>query len=145
MLLAEQRVEACLAQWKLAGRVIARCKGEALSLVRFRHPFEPRLSPVYLGDYVTLDAGTGIVHSAPAYGVEDFVSCKAHGMDDDEVLNPVQGDGRYAATLARFGGMKIWDANPRIVETIREHGCLFSAERYEHPYMHCGRHKTPII
>ena len=145
LLLAEQRVEPCLAQWKLAGRVIARCKGEALSLIRFRHPFEPRLAPVYLGDYVTLDTGTGIVHSAPAYGVEDFLSCKAHGMDDDEILNPVQGDGRYTPGLAHFGGLKIWDANPKIVETIREQGCLFSAARYEHSYMHCWRHKTPVI
>ncbi len=54
---------------------------------------------MYLGDYVTLDTGTGIVHSSPAYGVEDFVSCKAHGMTDSEILNPVQGDGVYAASL----------------------------------------------
>src|SRR5690606_1905251 len=67
--------EACLARYKLAGKALASCKGAALEHLRFRHPFYDREAPVYLGDYVTLDTGTGIVHSAPAYGVEDFESC----------------------------------------------------------------------
>lgn len=146
LLLAAERAAPCLAQWGLpAGRVLATCKGAALELVRFAHPFYPRQSPVYLGEYVTLDAGTGIVHSAPAYGVEDFVSCKAHGMTDAEILNPVQGDGVYAASLPIFGGLHIWKANPVVVETIREHGALFDARPNAHSYMHCWRHRTPII
>jgi isoleucyl-tRNA synthetase len=145
LVVATDLVEACLKRWKLEGEEVARCKGKALELVRFRHPFADRFAPVYLGDYVTLDSGTGLVHSAPAYGIEDFASCKQHGMADADILQPVLGDGTYASWLPDFAGLSIWDANPRIVEHIRAHGCLFSVEHYPHSYMHCWRHKTPII
>ena len=145
LLLAAERVSACLDAWGLEGRVIARCRGDALAGMRFSHPLYERESPVYLGDYVTLDTGTGIVHSAPAYGVEDFQSCKAHGMADADILQPVQADGVYSESLPRFGGLHIWKANPRIVEALRESGALLSATKYTHSYMHCWRHKTPII
>ncbi|PMY07285.1 isoleucine--tRNA ligase, partial [Pseudomonas sp. GW460-13] len=104
-----------------------------------------RLSPVYLGDYVTTDTGSGIVHSAPAYGVEDFQSCKAHGMADSDIISPVMGNGVYAGTLPLFGGLSIWDANPKIVEVLQASGNLFNSHKYTHSYMHCWRHKTPII
>ena len=94
---------------------------------------------------MTLEQGTGIVHSSPAYGVDDFESCRRYGMADDDILNPVQGDGRYAASLPLFGGLKIWDANPKIVDKLREAGALLHAEKFTHSYMHCWRHKTPII
>jgi isoleucyl-tRNA synthetase len=145
LVLAESLVEATLARCKLAGRVVALAKGAALEHLAFRHPFYDRASPVYLGDYVTAEQGTGIVHSSPAYGIEDFLSCRRYGMSDDEMLNPVGGDGRFAASLPHFGGMKIWEANPGIVEKIRESGALFHAEKFTHSYMHCWRHKTPII
>jgi isoleucyl-tRNA synthetase len=145
LVLASERRDACLATYQLAGMTIAQARGERLSQIRFRHPFYDRDAPVYLGDYVTLDAGTGIVHSAPAYGVEDFVSCKAHGMTDEQILNPVQGDGVYEASLPLFGGMKIWDANAKIVDVMRERGVLLHVEKYTHSYMHCWRHRTPVI
>ena len=85
------------------------------------------------------------MHSSPAYGIEDFLSCRRYGMKDDEMLNPVQGDGRFAESLPFFGGLKIWDANPRIVEKLRESSALFHAEKFVHSYMHCWRHKTPVI
>ena len=71
---------------------------------------------------MTLDTGTGIVHSAPAYGVEDFNSCRRYGMKDDEILTPVLSDGKFADTLPFFGGMMIWKANPAIVAKLREVG-----------------------
>jgi isoleucyl-tRNA synthetase len=145
LLLATERRDACLATYKLSGTTIAQAPGSKLSLIRFRHPFYDRDAPVYLGDYVTLDTGTGIVHSSPAYGVEDFISCKAHGMTDEEILNPVQGDGVFAASLPLFGGMRIWDANAKIVDVIREHGALLHVEKFTHSYMHCWRHRTPVI
>ncbi len=145
LILAGDLRNACLARYGLTGEVIATCTGKALELIKFRHPFYDRLSPVYLGDYVTLEQGTGIVHSAPAYGIEDFNSCRAYGMRDDEILTPVHGDGRYAHSLDRFGGLNIWKANPQIVETMREHGTLFHAMPFTHSYMHCWRHKSPII
>ncbi len=145
LVLAAELQEACLARFKLAGTTVASVKGAALEGLEFRHPFYDRLAPVYLGDYVTLDTGTGIVHSAPAYGVEDFESCRRYGIRDDDILNPVQGDGRYAASLQFFGGLSIWDANAKIVAKLRESGALFSEAPYAHSYMHCWRHKTPVI
>jgi len=127
-------------------REIGKAKGRALENIRFKHPLYDRTSPVYLGDYVTLDSGTGIVHSAPAYGVEDFDSCRKYGMKDDEILTPVLGDGKFAASLPLFGGMQIWDANGKIVRLLRESGALFAVDwKYTHSYMHCWRHKTPVI
>ncbi|HET7159444.1 MAG TPA: class I tRNA ligase family protein, partial [Burkholderiales bacterium] len=126
-------------------RVLGTAKGVSLEHIEFRHPFYDRVSPIYLGEYVTLDAGTGIVHSAPAYGVEDFQSCRRYGMKDDEILTPVMGDGKYASTLPLFGGMHIWKANPKIVELMAERGVLLAKADELHSYMHCWRHKTPII
>jgi len=145
LVLAAERVAACLETYGLTGEVLATCKGHALELVKFQHPFFDRLSPVYLGEYVTTDTGTGVVHSAPAYGIEDFASCKHYGMKDDEILQPVLGDGTYAASLPEFGGQSIWKSNPAIVEHIRARGNLFHAHRHAHSYMHCWRHKSPII
>jgi isoleucyl-tRNA synthetase len=145
LVLAADLQEACLARFGLTGTTVASVKGAALEGLAFRHPFYDRLSPVYLGEYVTLDTGTGIVHSAPAYGVEDFDSCRRYGMRDDDILNPVQADGRYAASLPFFGGLSIWDANAKIVAKLREVGALFHEEPYVHSYMHCWRHKTPVI
>ncbi|HSE02304.1 MAG TPA: class I tRNA ligase family protein, partial [Burkholderiales bacterium] len=105
-----------------------------------------RRAPVYLGEYVTLDTGTGIVHSAPAYGVEDFDSCRRYGMKDEEMLTPVMGDGKFVPGLPLFGGMMIWKANPQIVRTLEERGVLFARDdKHVHSYMHCWRHKTPVI
>ena len=145
LLLAHDLVAACLARYGLAGSIAATTRGAALERIAFRHPFHERASPIYLGEFVTLEQGTGIVHSAPAYGIDDFISCRRYGMTDDEILKPVQGDGRFAANLPFFGGMRIWDANPRIVDRLAESGALFHAEKFTHSYMHCWRHKTPII
>ena len=145
LILAAERVAALLESYGLTGTVIATCKGKALELIEFRHPFYPRNSPVYLGDYVTLETGTGLVHSAPAYGVEDFVSCRAHGISDAQILNPVMGDGRYVSSLPEFGGLSIWEANPKIVAHMKANGSLLNVHKHAHSYMHCWRHKTPII
>jgi len=146
LILAADLQEACLARYKLTGTTLASCKGAALENIRFRHPLYERTSPVYLGDYVTLESGTGIVHSAPAYGVEDFDSCRRYGMKDDEILTPVMGDGRYVSSLPDFGGLSIWDANPKIVKALEAKGALLAVDwKHAHSYMHCWRHKTPVI
>jgi len=145
LILAADLQQACLDRYGLQGETVATCKGRQLEHINFRHPFYDRLSPVYLGSYVTLEQGTGIVHSSPAYGIEDFNSCRAYGMKDDEMLTPVQGDGRYAASLPLFGGLNIWKANPQIVEVIKERGALLHSMPEQHSYMHCWRHKTPVI
>ncbi len=145
LILAADLREACLARYGLEGTVVASCSGAALERIEFCHPLYERRSPVFLGDYVTLDTGTGIVHSAPAYGVEDFESCRRYGMKNDEILTPVMSDGRYDPALPLFGGLRIWDANPKIVETLTERGALLHSATFGHSYMHCWRHKTPII
>jgi isoleucyl-tRNA synthetase len=138
-------VSACLKRYGLDGEIVATANGAALEGIAFHHPFYDRASPVYLGEFVTLEHGTGLVHSSPAYGIDDFNTCRRYGMHDDDMLNPVQGDGVFAADLPFFGGMKIWDANPKIVDKLRGADALFHAEKYPHSYMHCWRHKTPII
>ncbi|WP_205743467.1 isoleucine--tRNA ligase [Halomonas alimentaria] len=146
LVLAEELVESCLERYGLEGEVIATAKGTAFDGIRFRHPFYERLSPVYLADYVESEVGsTGIVHSSPSYGVDDFVTCREHGMSFDEMLNPVQGDGVYADDLPFFGGQLIWKANPQIVAKLEEVGALMAHQPIIHSYMHCWRHKTPVI
>ncbi|MBC7470281.1 MAG: isoleucine--tRNA ligase, partial [Ramlibacter sp.] len=151
LVLASVLVESCMERYRLSGTVLATVKGEQLANLNFRHPLydvDPgyrRLSPVYLADYATAQDGTGIVHSSPAYGVNDFNSCVAHGMAYDDILNPVQGNGSNAPELPLFGGLNIWKAAPIIVEAIRDAGRLFATETINHSYPHCWRHKTPVI
>jgi isoleucyl-tRNA synthetase len=151
LLLAESLVEACLKRYGLHGKVLATVEGEALDGLQFEHPLYEvdagyrRLSPVYLADYATADDGTGIVHSSPAYGVDDFNSCIAHGVAYDDILNPVQGNGSYAPDFPLFGGLNIWKAVPQIIDTLKNAGRLFATETITHSYPHCWRHKTPVI
>lgn len=151
LLLASALVEKCLARYQLEGTVVATTKGRSLDGIRFRHPLAhvhagyDRTSPVYLADYATAEDGTGIVHSSPAYGVDDFNSCRANGMKVDEILNPVQGHGSYEDALPLFGGQNIWKAAPVIIDTLRDAGRLFNTDKLVHSYPHCWRHKTPVI
>ena len=151
LLLAAVLVDKCLERYQLTGQVLATTHGKHLALLNFMHPLYDvdagyrRFSPVFLADYATADDGTGIVHSSPAYGVEDFNSCVANGMAYDDILNPVQGNGRYVDDLPLFGGLNIWKACPVVIETLREHGRLFATDNIVHSYPHCWRHKTPVI
>jgi isoleucyl-tRNA synthetase len=151
LVLAQTLVEKCLERYQLTGQVVATALGEKLGLLKFKHPLAhvhagfDRFSPVFLADYATADDGTGIVHSAPAYGVEDFNSCVANGIAYDDILNPVQGNGRYVDELPLFGGLNIWKACPEIINTLREAGSLFATHDIVHSYPHCWRHKTPVI
>ncbi len=156
LLLAAVLVEKCLERYQLSGTVLATTQGKNLAQLNFMHPFYDvaddkghfgyrRFSPVFLADYATADDGTGIVHSSPAYGVEDFNSCIANGIATDDILNPVQGNGRYVDELALFGGLNIWKACPLVIEKLREHDRLFATHDILHSYPHCWRHKTPVI
>ena len=151
LILCEKLAEDALKRYGMTGEVVATVKGEAFDHIRFKHPlsqFEPaydRFSPVFLADYVDATAGTGIVHAAPAYGTEDFAVCKKNGITNDEILNPVMGNGVYAETLPLFGGLHIWKANPVICETMQKAGVLLHYSKQVHSYMHCWRHKTPLI
>ena len=151
LVLAETLVETCLERFGLQGNVLATTKGDQLGGLNFRHPLYDvdagyqRLSPVYVADYVSDSDGTGIVHSAPAYGVDDFNSCVANGLAYDDILNPVQGNGAYAADFPLFGGLHIWKAVPVILEALKNAGRLMATQKITHSYPHCWRHKTPVI
>jgi isoleucyl-tRNA synthetase len=145
LLLAEELVEACLARYGLSGAVVATTSGKALELIDFRHPFYDRLSPVYLADYVELGAGTGVVHSSPAYGVDDFNISKQYGLSNDDIIGPVQSNGVYVDSLEFFGGLFVFKASQAIIDKLTEVGALLHTEVITHSYMHCWRHKTPLI
>ncbi|WP_127996208.1 isoleucine--tRNA ligase [Piscinibacter defluvii] len=151
LVLAATLVEKSLARYGLQGTVLATTSGEKLGGLQFRHPLAhvhpgyDRVAPVYLADYVTAEDGTGTVHSSPAYGLDDFNSCVAHGLKTDDILNPVQGHGAYAADFPLFGGMGIWKAVPVIIEALKDAGRLFATETITHSYPHCWRHKSPVI
>ncbi len=153
LILAKERIELCMQIYQIQDyTILATCQGKYLENIYFKHPLfnaheqYARLSPIYAEEYVSIDTGTGIVHSAPAYGIEDFQSCKSRGLKDDDIINPVLGHGVYASSLALFGNMHIWKANSVIVETLDTNGALFAHNKnYEHSYMHCWRHKTPVI
>ncbi len=151
LIVASALVEKCLARWNITGQVVATAQGKALDHMPFKHPLAhvdkgfDRISPVYLAEYATADDGTGIVHSAPAYGVDDFNSCMHNGMGYKDILNPVQGNGVYAADLPLFGGQYIWKAVPVILDALKLAGRLMDTTHLTHSYPHCWRHKTPVI
>jgi len=151
LVLAESLVEKCLERYKLEGQVVATTTGDKLGGLNFKHPLYDvhsgykRFAPVYVAEYVSAQDGTGIVHSSPAYGVDDFNSCVANGLAYDDILNPVQGNGSYSEDLPLFGGMNIWKACPRIIEVLGESNRLMATYGITHSYPHCWRHKTPVI
>ena len=119
---------------------LGRAPGAALEHLRLRHPFYDRDVPVILGEHVTVDAGTGAVHTAPGHGEEDFQVGQAYDLP---VTNPVGADGRYLDNVELFAGEMVWAANEHVLEVMREHGTLLHSEPFEHSYPHCWRHKTP--
>jgi len=121
---------------------IARFKGVALEGLMLKHPFLDREVPVIVGDHVTLDAGTGAVHTAPAHGQEDFAVGQKYGLP---VRNPVGGDGRFIEGTPLVAGLKLDEAGETLIGLMRESGALVKHAPYRHSYPHCWRHKTPVI
>lgn len=121
---------------------LAQCKGAALETLKLQHPFYQRDSLVVLGDYVTMESGTGAVHTAPAHGADDFAVCEKY---DIEVINPVAGNGVFLPDTEFFAGQHVMKANQSVVDKLAEVGRLFHVETIEHSYPHCWRHKTPLI
>jgi isoleucyl-tRNA synthetase len=123
-------------------RVIAYCKGSALEGVLLQHPFYYRQVPIILAEHVTLESGTGAVHTAPGHGQEDYAVGQKYGLAVD---NPVGDDGVFLADTEIFAGEHVWDANRHVIEVLKEHGALVHEASLEHSYPHCWRHKTPLI
>ena len=117
-------------------------KGSEMELEQFYHPFYSFTVPAILGDHVTTDSGTGIVHTAPGHGQEDFTVGQSYGL---EVVNPISPNGIYLPDTEFFAGQHISKVNPCIVSLLRGKGTLLNSAEYEHSYPHCWRHETPII
>ncbi len=117
-------------------------KGSAFERMEARHPFYDRVSLFVLGDHVTLEAGTGIVHTAPGHGQEDYQVGLKYGL---KIYSPVDPAGRYTADVAEYQGVSIFEANPKIVERLQENGSLLAHKIFEHQYPHNWRSQTPLI
>ncbi len=140
---AEGRLSALILEWDVTDyRVLARCKGRDLEGLVTRHPFAGRDSPVILGDHVTLEQGTGCVHTAPGHGQEDYVVGQQYGL---ETYNPVDDRGVFEPDLPHFGGLFVTKANPEIIRKLREEGFLIQESEVAHSYPHCWRCHQPII
>ena len=136
------------ASMKAAGiadyEILGTCLGEELEYITYQHPFLDRQSPVILGDHVTLESGTGCVHTAPGHGVEDFDVCAQH-YPEIEVVVPVDKFGNLTELAGEFAGLSTDDANAAIVKKLASTGNLFAIEKIVHQYPHCWRCKDPII
>lgn len=144
LIIAQALVESVMARAGIAHwQVVGECDGSALAQLAFKHPFMSRSVPILLGEHVTLEAGTGIVHTAPAHGADDYALCQKQGID---LINLVAADGTYLpGTWPTLDGVNVFDANPLVLQILNDHHALLHAETVRHSYPHCWRHKTPII
>ena len=143
LLLADELVAAVMQALGVTTWVaLAQAKGEALENLSLQHPFYERQVPVILGDHVTLDAGTGAVHTSPGHGLEDYIVGRRYNLEID---NPVGGDGRFLPGTPIFAGEQVFDANAHVIKVLIENERLLKDEPYHHSYPHCWRHKTPVI
>ena len=148
LILAFDLATPCLARYQLGGSnnrgdgMAATCKGAALEGVLLQHPFYERIVPIICGEHVTLEAGTGMVHTAPAHGVDDYFVGQKYRLPTN---NPVADDGKFAANLPLVGGLFVWKANDVVIDALQASGHLLHLEKVQHSYPHCWRHKTPII
>ncbi|WP_027722647.1 isoleucine--tRNA ligase [Maridesulfovibrio zosterae] len=122
--------------------VLATVEGAKLEGAKAKHPIYDRESPIVLADYVTLDSGTGCVHTAPGHGREDFETGLRYGL---EVYSPMNNDGVFLKDVEFFAGLNVWEANPKVIEKLEEIGNLLGQEKISHSYPHCWRCKKPVI
>src|SRR5438067_6901922 len=127
---------------KTFGQAVARMKGEELEHIRFQHPLYARTSLGVLGSYVTLDAGTGAVHTAPGHGADDFQTGMKYGL---EIYAPIGPAGHFFDNVELFGGQRVFDANPNVVDALKARGRLWHRESFSHQYPHCWRCHNPVI
>jgi isoleucyl-tRNA synthetase len=142
LIVAEGLKDAFLAATGLTGEVIASFSAGLLERKRCKHPFYERDSIILLGEHVTLEAGTGCVHTAPGHGQEDYELALKEGL---EIYNPVDNHGKYVSTLEFFGGQFVFSANQGVIDKLTEVGALLQTSTISHSYPHCWRCKKPII
>ncbi|HFC30189.1 MAG TPA: isoleucine--tRNA ligase, partial [Oceanospirillales bacterium] len=140
LIIATDLLNEVCAKYGFEPQVLATVTGDKLENLLLNHPFYERQVPIILGEHVTVDAGTGAVHTAPGHGADDFVIGKKYGLEID---NPVAGNGVYLPNTPIFAGQHVWKANKTVVDLLREENVLLHFEEIEHSYPHCWRHKTP--
>lgn len=145
-IMAKELVESAMKAAKITEYTVseASLKGKELEYIKYRHPFIDRVSPIIVGDHVTLESGTGCVHTAPGHGVEDFEVCVNH-YPEIPIIVPVDGDGKLTEEAGEFCGLTTGDANKAILTKLAELNALFAVEKIIHQYPHCWRCKSPII
>ena len=145
-IMAKELVESAMKAAKITEYTVseASLKGKELEYIKYRHPFIDRVSPIIVGDHVTLESGTGCVHTAPGHGVEDFEVCVNH-YPEIPIIVPVDGDGKLTEEAGEFCGLTTNDANKAILTKLTELNALFAVEKIIHQYPHCWRCKSPII
>lgn len=141
-IIAEQRKEAVIEKMELTPAVIKKMKGRELEGVRYLNPLADRESRVILAEFVSSDEGTGCVHIAPGHGEDDYYAGLKNNL---EVLSPVDEKGYFTEDVKSFAGMKVFDADSRIIETLKATGALLYQEDMVHSYPHCWRCKKPVI
>ena len=153
LILAFDLVASTLSRCELSGSndrgdgTAAACYGSALEGLQLKHPFNDRTVPIVCGEYVTLEAGTGLVHTAPAHGLDDYFVGQKYNLPND---NPVGDDGKFISTTPDVGGTPlagvfVWKGNDIVLQAMEASGHLLHQEKLKHSYPHCWRHKTPII
>jgi len=143
LVLAEALLKDTMHRWGIEKyHVLAYARGEAFEGLQLWHPFYDRGVPIILGEHVTLEAGTGAVHTAPGHGLEDYIVGARYDLPVD---NPVDGDGRFVKGTPLFEGEHVFSANQHVIDVLKEKGALVQESRVSHSYPHCWRHKTPII
>ncbi|MCB1653719.1 MAG: isoleucine--tRNA ligase, partial [Pseudomonadales bacterium] len=142
LILATELKQPCLERYGLTGQTLGRCKGAALEHLPLKHPFEDRLINIICGKHVTLEAGTGMVHTAPAHGLDDYFVGQQYQLPSE---SPVDGNGKFVADKPLVGGLFVWKANDVVIDALKNGNHLLCHQKIEHSYPHCWRHKTPII
>jgi len=141
-ILAEELADLRFGLYKLSAKKVASCKGIQLEGVLFSHPFLNKKVPIICGDHVTTESGTGLVHTAPAHGLDDYIVGSKYGLP---VENPVNASGKFNKDIPFFSGISVWDSNIKIIELLKNKKQLVFEEKFIHSYPHCWRHRTPII
>lgn len=143
LIMAASLVEAVMTRCKIAQyEVVATCLGEALESLQLHHPFLGRRVPIVLGEHVTVETGTGAVHTAPAHGDDDYVIGNRYGLAID---NPVDDQGRFIEGTPFFAGEHVYKVDDHVLQVLTEQNALLHSEKLQHSYPHCWRHKTPLI
>ena len=142
-IVAEALVEKVMAVGKIEHySIVETHPGSFYENMLAQHPFLPKTSRLVLADYVTMDSGTGCVHTAPGFGADDYQTCRRYGMD---MVVPVNDQGRHTDYAGKYEGMLVEESNPVILNDMKEAGTLFASEEIVHSYPHCWRCKHPII